>query len=145
MCAARSLVMREAVARMATDRGGQGGAVVNVSSRAAELGGPSEWVHYAASKGALDTPDDRRSQGTGRRGIRVNAVSPGLIETDLTPRPGCPTASQRMAGGVPMGRAGTADEVAARGAMAPFREAHLHHRRDRARSAEDDRMARKPP
>ena len=106
------LVLREAVARMATDRGGQGGAVVNVSSRAAELGGPNEWVHYAASKGAVDTLTIGAAKELARRGIRVNAVSPGLIETEIHAKAGMPDRTQRMGGGVPLGRAGTADEVA---------------------------------
>ncbi len=106
------LVLREAVARMATDRGGQGGAIVNISSRAAELGGPNEWVHYAASKGAVDTLTIGAAKELAGRGIRVNAVSPGLIETEIHAKAGMPDRVHRMASGVPMGRAGTADEVA---------------------------------
>jgi NAD(P)-dependent dehydrogenase (short-subunit alcohol dehydrogenase family) len=70
------LMIREAVARMATDRGGAGGAIVNISSRAAELGGAGEWIHYAASKGALDSLTIGASKELAARGIRVNAVSP---------------------------------------------------------------------
>nr|WP_294501023.1 SDR family oxidoreductase [uncultured Rhodopila sp.] len=106
------LMIREAVARMATDRGGAGGAIVNVSSRAAELGGAGEWVHYAASKGALDSLTVGAAKELASRGIRVNAVSPGLIETDLHARAGLPDRVTRLAGGVPMGRPGTAEEVA---------------------------------
>ena len=76
------LLIREAAARMATDRGGAGGAIVNISSRAAELGGANEWIQYAASKGALDSLTIGAAKELGPRGIRVNAVSPGLIETE---------------------------------------------------------------
>ncbi len=106
------LMIREAVARMATDRGGAGGAIVNVSSRAAGLGGAGEWIHYAASKGALDSLTIGASRELAARGIRVNAVSPGLIETDLHARAGAPDRVGRLVGGVPMGRSGSADEVA---------------------------------
>ncbi|MBN8874626.1 MAG: SDR family oxidoreductase [Rhodospirillales bacterium] len=106
------LTTREAIARMATDRGGAGGAIVNVSSRASELGGAGEWVHYAATKGALDSLTVGAAKELALRGIRVNAVSPGLIETDLHARAGLPDRIARMQGGVPMGRAGSAAEVA---------------------------------
>jgi NAD(P)-dependent dehydrogenase (short-subunit alcohol dehydrogenase family) len=107
------LMIREAVARMATDRGGAGGAIVNVSSRASELGGAGEWIHYAASKGALDSLTIGAAKELALRGIRVNAVSPGLIETELHARAGLPDRLTRLVGGVPMGRVGTAQEVAA--------------------------------
>ncbi len=106
------LLIREAAARMATDRGGAGGAIVNVSSRAAEIGGAGEWVHYAASKGALDSLTIGAARELASRGIRVNAVSPGLIETDLHARAGLPDRLTRLVGGVPMGRTGSAEEVA---------------------------------
>lgn len=106
------LAIREAALRMAKDRGGAGGAIVNVSSRAAELGGAGEWIHYAASKGALDSLTIGASRELGPRGIRVNAVSPGLIETDLHARAGLPDRVARLTAGVPMGRAGSAEEVA---------------------------------
>ncbi len=106
------LMIREAVARMATDNGGAGGAIVNISSRAAELGGAGEWIHYAASKGAVDSLTIGASKELAARGIRVNAVSPGLIETDLHARAGLPDRLTRMVGGVPMGRVGSPDEVA---------------------------------
>jgi NAD(P)-dependent dehydrogenase (short-subunit alcohol dehydrogenase family) len=107
------LMIREALARMATDRGGSGGAIVNVSSRAAEIGGAGEWIHYAASKGALDSLTVGASKELAARGIRVNAVSPGLIQTDLHARAGLPDRLNRLVGGVPMGRVGSTDEVAA--------------------------------
>jgi NAD(P)-dependent dehydrogenase (short-subunit alcohol dehydrogenase family) len=119
------LMIREAVARMATDGrgprgggardgavGGAGGAIVNISSRAAELGGAGEWIHYAASKGALDSLTIGAAKELAARGIRVNAVSPGLIQTDLHARAGLPDRLTQMVGGVPMGRVGTPEEVA---------------------------------
>lgn len=106
------LTIREAIARMATDKGGAGGSIVNVSSRAAEIGGAGEWVHYAASKGALESLTVGAARELAARGIRVNAVSPGLIETDLHARAGLPDRLTRLVGGVPMGRTGSAEEVA---------------------------------
>ena len=106
------LTIREAASRMATDKGGAGGSIVNVSSRAAALGGAGEWVHYAASKGALDSLTIGASKELAPRGIRVNAVSPGLIETGLHARAGLPDRLTSMVSGVPMGRTGSAEEVA---------------------------------
>ncbi|MGE0224105.1 MAG: SDR family oxidoreductase [Acetobacteraceae bacterium] len=106
------LTTREAIKRMATDLGGKGGAIVNVSSRASEIGGAGEWVHYAASKGALDSLTVGAARELATRGIRVNAVNPGLIETDLHARAGLPDRLTRLVSGVPMGRTGTAEEVA---------------------------------
>lgn len=106
------LLIREAVARMATDRGGAGGAIVNVSSRAAELGGANEWIQYAASKGALDSLTIGAAKELGPRGIRVNAVSPGLIQTELHARSGLPDRLEKLLPGVPMARVGSAGEVA---------------------------------
>ncbi len=106
------LATREAVRRMATDKGGKGGAIVNVSSRAAGLGGGGEWVHYAASKGAVDSFTIGASRELAPRGIRVNAVVPGLIDTEIHAKAGLNDRLERMAPGVPMGRAGSAEEVA---------------------------------
>ena len=106
------IATREAVKRMATDLGGKGGAIVNVSSRASQLGGAGEWLQYGASKGAMDTLTIGTSKELGPRGIRVNAVNPGLIVTDLHARAGLPDRLDRMVGGVPMGRVGSAMEVA---------------------------------
>ncbi|MBV8521424.1 MAG: SDR family oxidoreductase [Acetobacteraceae bacterium] len=106
------LALREAVLRMATDRGGTGGAIVNISSRAAALGGAGEWVHYAASKAAVDTLTIGAAKELASRGIRVNAVSPGLIATEIHAKAGMPGRAERMGANVPLGRAGTAEEVA---------------------------------
>jgi NAD(P)-dependent dehydrogenase (short-subunit alcohol dehydrogenase family) len=106
------LCAREAVRRMSTKRGGNGGAIVNVSSLAARLGGANEWVHYAASKGAVETFTRGLAREVAAEGIRVNAVAPGLIETELHAAAGDPDRLNRLKGGVPMQRPGTADEVA---------------------------------
>jgi NAD(P)-dependent dehydrogenase (short-subunit alcohol dehydrogenase family) len=106
------LCSREAVRRMSTQRGGRGGSIVNVSSRAAQLGGSGEWIHYAASKGALDTMTVGLAREVANEGIRVNAVAPGLIVTDLHANSGAPDRISRMAPTVPAQRAGAAEEVA---------------------------------
>jgi len=106
------LCAREAVRRMSTQRGGTGGAIVNISSRAAHTGGAGEWVHYAASKGAIDTFTIGLAREVATESIRVNAVAPGLIDTDLHAANGAPDRLMRMAPAIPMGRAGTAEEVA---------------------------------
>ena len=107
------LVAREAVRRMSTARGGKGGAIVNLSSMAAVLGAPGEWVGYAASKGAIDSFTIGLSREVAGEGIRVNAVAPGLIDTDIHVTAGQPDRIERMAPTVPMARAGSAAEVAA--------------------------------
>jgi NAD(P)-dependent dehydrogenase (short-subunit alcohol dehydrogenase family) len=106
------IAAREAVRRMSTKRGGKGGTIVNVSSRAAVLGGPGEFVHYGASKGATDTMTIGLAREVGAEGIRVNAVRPGLIETDIHALAGAPDRVERLMSGVPMGRSGSAREVA---------------------------------
>jgi NAD(P)-dependent dehydrogenase (short-subunit alcohol dehydrogenase family) len=106
------LCAREAVRRLSTRHGGQGGAIVNVSSRAAALGGANEWVHYAASKGATDTLTIGLAREVAGEGIRVNAVSPGLIDTDIHAAAGQPDRLRRLTPGVPLGRPGRAEEVA---------------------------------
>jgi len=103
---------REAVRRMSTKNGGAGGAIVNVSSRAAVLGSAGEYVDYAASKGALDTLTTGLAREVADEGIRVNSVRPGLIETDMHASGGQPERVRRLASTVPMGRGGRADEVA---------------------------------
>lgn len=106
------LCAREAVRRMSTSRGGAGGAIVNISSLAARTGGSGEWVHYAASKGAINTLTIGLAREVGDEGVRVNAVAPGLIETDLHTANGDPGRPARIAPTVPMRRAGTAEETA---------------------------------
>lgn len=103
---------REAVRRMSRANGGSGGSIVNVSSVAAKLGSPFEYVDYAASKGALDTMTVGLAKEVAAEGIRVNAVRPGLIETEIHASGGAPDRVQRLAGTVPMQRGGTAREVA---------------------------------
>ena len=103
---------REAVRRMSTRRGGQGGAVVNISSRAAQLGSPGEYVDYAASKAALETLTVGLAREVAAEGIRVNAVSAGVIYTDIHASGGDPGRVDRMKDTIPMKRGGTAEEVA---------------------------------
>ncbi len=106
------LCAREAVKRLSSRHGGSGGAIVNLSSRAAALGGPHEWIHYAASKGAIDSFTIGLAKEVGGEGIRVNAVNPGLIDTEIHARAGLPDRVERLMSGVPLGRAGSAEEVA---------------------------------
>jgi NAD(P)-dependent dehydrogenase (short-subunit alcohol dehydrogenase family) len=107
------LCAREAVRRMSTKRGGTGGAIVNLSSVAARLGGPGQFVDYAASKGAIDALTIGLAREVAGEGIRVNAVAPGIIATEIHASGGEPDRVERLGPGVPMGRAGTAEEVAA--------------------------------
>lgn len=106
------LCCREAIRRMARSRGGQGGSIVNLSSRAAKLGSPNEFVWYAASKGAIDSLTLGLAREAGPEGIRVNAVAPGLILTDIHATAGDPGRVERFTAGVPLGRPGTAEESA---------------------------------
>jgi NAD(P)-dependent dehydrogenase (short-subunit alcohol dehydrogenase family) len=104
---------REALRRMSRRHGGGGGAIVNLSSVAATLGAPGQYVDYAASKGAIDSLTVGLAREVAAEGVRVNAVRPGIIETDIHASGGEPDRAQRMAPAVPMQRAGSADEVAA--------------------------------
>ena len=106
------LCAREAVRRMSTRHGGAGGAIVNVSSVAARLGAPGQYVDYAAAKGAIDTFTVGLAKEVAAEGIRVNAVRPGIIDTDIHASGGLPRRARDMAPQVPMQRAGSAEEVA---------------------------------
>lgn len=107
------LCAREAVKRLSTRHGGPGGAIVNVSSMAARLGSANEYVDYAASKGAIDSFTLGLAREVADAGIRVNAVRPGLIHTDMHASGGEPGRIERLKGSVPMRRGGQAEEVAA--------------------------------
>jgi len=106
------LCAREAVRRMSTRHGGRGGAIVNLSSRAAVLGAANEYVDYAASKAALDALTIGLAREVGNEGIRVNGVRPGLIATSMHASGGEPGRIERLQSTVPMGRGGSPDEVA---------------------------------
>lgn len=103
---------REAVRRMSTRRGGRGGTIVNISSIAARTGGAGEWVHYAASKGAVNTFTIGLAREVATEGIRVNAVAPGLVDTELHAANGEPGRLARLSPSIPMQRAGTPEEIA---------------------------------
>ena len=106
------LCAREAVKRMSTRHGGKGGAIVNLSSVAAIHGAAGEYVDYAASKGAIDTMTIGLAREVATEGVRVNAVSPGITDTEIHASGGQPDRVARMRDVLPMKRAGTADEVA---------------------------------
>jgi NAD(P)-dependent dehydrogenase (short-subunit alcohol dehydrogenase family) len=102
------LCAREAIRILSTKHGGSGGAIVNMSSVAARLGGPGELVHYATSKGAIDTFTIGLAREVAAEGIRVNAVAPGIIDTEMNPS----ERQARLVPTVPIQRVGTADEIA---------------------------------
>lgn len=106
------LCCREAARRMSTGSGGAGGAIVNVSSKASAIGSPFEYVDYAASKGAVDSATIGLSKELAQDGIRVNAVRPGLIITEIHESGGDPGRVERLKVDVPQGRGGTPEEVA---------------------------------
>lgn len=106
------LCAREAVRRMSTRHGGSGGAIVNVSSVAATLGAPNQYVDYAAAKGAVDVFTLGLAREVAAEGVRVNAVRPGIIDTEIHASGGQPDRAQRLAPQIPMQRPGTAQEIA---------------------------------
>jgi NAD(P)-dependent dehydrogenase (short-subunit alcohol dehydrogenase family) len=106
------LCAREAVRRMSTRHGGTGGAIVNVSSVAATLGAPGQYVDYAAAKGAVDVFTVGLAREVAAEGVRVNAVRPGIIDTEIHASGGQPGRAQRLAPQIPLQRPGTAQEIA---------------------------------
>lgn len=106
------LCAREAIKRMSTHHGGQGGAIINLSSIAARLGAPGEYIDYAAAKGAIDSMTLGLAKEVAGEGIRVNAVRPGVIHTEIHASGGEPDRIERVKASVPMGRGGHAEEVA---------------------------------
>ncbi len=106
------LCAREAVRRMSTAAGGAGGSIVNLSSTATALGSPNQWIHYAATKGAIDIFTRGLAHEVAEEGIRVNAVSPGLTLTDPAQADAIAARLEELRREIPMGRAGTAEEVA---------------------------------
>jgi NAD(P)-dependent dehydrogenase (short-subunit alcohol dehydrogenase family) len=107
-----ALCAREAVRRMSKRHGGAGGAIVNISSRAAQLGSAGEWIHYAMTKGAIDTLTIGLAREVASDGIRVIAVAPGLVETDIHAAAGDPQRPQRLAPEIPLGRGAKPEEIA---------------------------------
>ena len=107
------LCAREALKRMSRRHGGPGGAIVNLSSAAARLGSPNQYVDYAASKGAIDTFTLGLAREVAAEGVRVNGVRPGIIDTDIHASGGQPDRAAQLAPSVPLQRAGTSEEVAA--------------------------------
>jgi NAD(P)-dependent dehydrogenase (short-subunit alcohol dehydrogenase family) len=103
---------REAVRRMSSKHGGRGGAIVNIGSAAARIGSPNQYVDYAAAKGAIDTFTIGLAREVATEGVRVNAIRPGIIETEIHASGGLPDRAKQMAPMVPMQRAGSPDEVA---------------------------------
>lgn len=106
------LCAREAVRRLSTVWGGDGGSIVNVSSIAARLGGGGEWAHYAASKGAIETFTVGLAREVAAEGVRVNCVSPGIVDTEMHLAAGDPHRAKRTGSTVPIGRAATPHEIA---------------------------------
>ena len=106
------LCAREAVRRMSTRHGGLGGSIVTISSRAAVIGGAGEWVHYASTKGALDTFTVGLAREVAREGIRVNGIATGLVETGMHAEAGAPDRPAKMIPTIPMARSGQPEEIA---------------------------------
>jgi NAD(P)-dependent dehydrogenase (short-subunit alcohol dehydrogenase family) len=106
-------VCQEAVRRLSRDRGGRGGSIINISSTATKAGSPGTWVHYAASKGAVDVLTVGLAAEVAAQGIRVNCVAPGSTNTGLHAAAGMPDRVERLNSTIPMGRGAEPDEVAA--------------------------------
>jgi NAD(P)-dependent dehydrogenase (short-subunit alcohol dehydrogenase family) len=106
------MTMREAVKRMSTTHGGKGGVIINISSVAARLGSPGEYVHYAASKGAVDAMTIGLAKEVAKEGIRVNAILPGIVDTDIHANSGKPNRFTERGALMPMGRGGHPEEIA---------------------------------
>jgi NAD(P)-dependent dehydrogenase (short-subunit alcohol dehydrogenase family) len=106
------LCAREAIKRMSTKQGGRGGSIINLSSIAARLGAPGEYIDYAAAKGAIDSMTLGLAKEVAEEGIRVNGVRPGVIHTDIHASGGEPDRIERVKASVPMGRGGQAEEIA---------------------------------
>ena len=106
------MTMREAVKRMSTTHGGKGGVIVNISSVASRLGSPGEYVHYAASKGAVDAMTIGLAKEVAKEGIRVNAILPGIVDTDIHANSGKPDRFAERGALMPMGRGGHPEEIA---------------------------------
>jgi NAD(P)-dependent dehydrogenase (short-subunit alcohol dehydrogenase family) len=106
------LCAREAVKRMSTRHGGEGGSIINLSSIASRIGAPGQYVDYAAAKGAIDVFTLGLSKEVGGEGIRVNAVRPGVIKTEIHASGGQPGRAERIGATAPLGRAGEAEEIA---------------------------------
>lgn len=106
------MTSREAVKRMSTLHGGKGGLIINISSVASKLGSPGEYVHYAASKGAVDAMTIGLAKEVAKEGIRVNAILPGIIDTEIHARSGKPNRFSERGAIMPMGRGGTTAEIA---------------------------------
>ncbi|HCD9748103.1 SDR family oxidoreductase [Pseudomonas aeruginosa] len=106
------LCAREAMKRLSTRHGGRGGSIVNVSSMASRLGSPNEYIDYAAAKGAIDSMTIGLAREVAAEGIRVNAVRPGLIDTEIHASGGEPGRVERLKSGIPLGRGGESEEVA---------------------------------
>jgi len=111
-CIGAIRIASESVKRMSTRHGGKGGAIVNISSMATVIGSPNQYVDYAASKGAIDTLTIGLAREVADEGIRVNAVRPGIIDTDIHASGGLPDRVRDLAASIPMKRAGEPDEVA---------------------------------
>jgi NAD(P)-dependent dehydrogenase (short-subunit alcohol dehydrogenase family) len=123
------LTAREAARRLSKSSGGEGGSIVLMSSAAARLGSPNLYVDYAASKGAIDTLTLGLAKELGPEGVRVNAIRPGMIDTEIHASGGDPDRGRTLGAAAPLGRAGAAEEVAAGGEMAHQRRGVLCDRR----------------